>query len=110
MISEILVVSPAEERQWDLICIYLKKRRYTVWRAARAGEAYKLARTRPIAAILSDDDLQGVSSLSLLRKLNKLVPRAEMIFLSRKPTLAKAIMTMKEGSYDYYDLPVDKRL
>ena len=108
--NEVLVAAPDDIADWNSLQSYLGKRGYDVWRAFTPGEAFRIARTQPIKAVLSDYGLPGCSGLVFLRKVKAIAPNVELIFLSRSPTLSKAIKAMKDGAYDFYEFPVNRRL
>jgi DNA-binding NtrC family response regulator len=108
--TAILTVSANGKAEWDRINSYLARKGYTVRTASAPAEAYRVLRSEPINAVLSDYELPKVSGLSFLRRIKAAAPHVEVVFLSNKATLQTAITAMKEGAYDFYEFPVNKRL
>jgi len=57
-----------------------------------------------------DYDLSYIKGLKLLKRTKSLSPHVELIFLSEKVTVSKAIEAMREGAYDFYEFPINSRL
>jgi DNA-binding NtrC family response regulator len=73
-------------------------------------ETYKVIKKHPINIMIVDYDHPKIKGLSLLKKTKELKPHIEIIFLSEKSTLSKAIEAMREGAYDFYEFPINTRL
>ncbi len=89
---------------------YLKRRGITVHSAHDAREVYRLLRQHNINVILADYNIPKTNSLKFLQKVKSIKPHIEVIFLSDKVTLSKAIEAMKSGAYDFYETPLNMRL
>jgi DNA-binding NtrC family response regulator len=111
MNTNILVVYVNNSKpEWDKITAYLKGKGYDVRTASTPNGAYKVLRNEPISTVLSDYDLPKGGGLAFLKRIKVMAPHVEVIFLSEKTTLSKAIESMKKGAYDFYEFPVNKRL
>ncbi len=111
MKTNILVITGQNRDEWDKIIASLQKNKSLfVFTANKAGTAYKLLRTEAINIALSDYSIPKVNSISFLKKIKVLRPDVEVVFLSENANLSKAIAAMKEGAYDFYELPVNLRL
>lgn len=110
MSTAILTVSANGKAEWDRINSYLARKGYAVRTASTPAEACRVVRREPISAVISDYDLPKVSGLNFLRRLKAAAPHVEAVFLSKKASLQTAIRAMKEGAYDFYEFPVNKRL
>lgn len=106
----VLIVAGNDRLEWDRIASYLKGKGYDVRTASSPTEAYGALRHEPISAVISDYDLPRVDGLKFLRRVKAAVPHVEVVFLSRKASLKTAIRAMKEGAYDFYEFPLNKRL
>ncbi len=73
-------------------------------------EASDILRKNPVNILIADYDKHDIKGLNLLKKTKKLKPHIELIFLSEKATLSKAIEAMKLGAYDFYEFPVNTKL
>ena len=110
MQSNILIVSEDGNQEWGKIINYLRKRKMIVSTTSTVSDAYKKLKKKSINIILSDYFLPKVNSLKFLKKIKSIKPSVELIFLSKNATLSNAIEAMKEGAYDFYELPVKTTL
>jgi DNA-binding NtrC family response regulator len=106
----ILVISDEDKKEWQKIAAYLKRKNYVLLTASSAKNALRVVKKEPINIVISDYNLSNVNILNFLKKIKTVKPAVEIIFLSEKPTLSKAIDVMKAGAYDFYDFPVNMRL
>jgi DNA-binding NtrC family response regulator len=106
----ILVVAEKGKTEWERIVVYLRRKGNTVQTASTASEAYRVLRNEPVNVVLSDPCLSKVNSLNFLKKMKALKPHVEIIFLSERVNLTRAIEAMKEGAYDFYEFPVNMGL
>jgi len=108
--SHILVIMGTRNKGWEDLIAGLKKHKdFIPYVTASISEAVMIIKNEPIHIVICDYDLPR-DSLRFLRKVKSLKPYIEMIFLSENVNLSKATEAMKEGAYDFYQLPVDKRL
>ena len=106
----ILVVQGIQTKAWeDLVASLRKRGAFSIYVAGSVSEAVSIIKNRPVDIVISDYDLPR-DSLKFLRKVKILKPHIELIFLSENVNLSKAIEAMKEGAYDFYEFPVDRRL
>jgi DNA-binding NtrC family response regulator len=108
--NNILIVSEDGNQEWEKITNYLRKRKTNVYTTSTVSEAYKRLKKNRINIVLSDYVLPKVNSLKFLKKIKTIKPSVELIFLSENANLSNAIEAMKEGAYDFYELPVKTRL
>jgi DNA-binding NtrC family response regulator len=107
----VLVVEGSGSDEWEGIKSYLARRKGVVLHSAStASRAYSLIRTRPVNIVISDYDLLKTNFLRFLRKVKSFKPHIEIIFLSKRVPLLKAIEAMKGGAYDFYEFPVNLKL
>jgi DNA-binding NtrC family response regulator len=106
----ILGVSEKGNKRWDRLVAYLKRKGAHIQQASGSKEAYTILKKHPVQIILAEYDHPDIRGLTLLRKSKNIRPSVELIFLSEKATLSKAIETMREGAYDFYEFPVNGRL
>ena len=108
--SHILVIMGTRNKGWEDLIAGLKKHKdFIPYVTASISEAVMIIKNEPIHIVICDYDLPR-DSLKFLRKVKFLKPYIEVIFLSENVNLSKATEAMKEGAYDFYQLPVDKRL
>lgn len=106
----ILLLSDRNNREWKKISAYLKRKGYVLQTAHSAKKALDTAKKTPVNIVISDYNLPKANTLNFLKKIKTAEPFIEVIFLSERPTLSKAIEAMKAGAYDFYEFPVNMRL
>ena len=106
----ILVVSKKDDARWKRLIDYLKRKGALIECTSTAKETYEILKKRPVNIVIADYDHSDIRGLQLLKKTKSLRPDVELIFLSEKVTLSKAIETMREGAYDFYEFPINGRL
>lgn len=106
----ILIVAEKGKKEWDNLISYLRIKNLTVKRAYSSGEAYRLLKQEDINILLSDYYLPDANASKFLKKIKRIKPQVEIIYLSNDIPLSKAIEVMREGAYDFYEFPVNKRL
>jgi DNA-binding NtrC family response regulator len=105
-----LVVSKQDDERWEELTSYLKRKGAKVYTSSIAKEAYSIIKKYPINIVIIEYDFSKINVFSLLKNIKKQFPHVEIIFLSAEATLSKAIEAMREGAYDFYEFPVNKRL
>jgi DNA-binding NtrC family response regulator len=106
----ILVVCEQDEKRWKGLIAYFRRRGADIRFTSTAKETYNVLRDYPVNIMIVDYDHPSIKGLNLLKKTKQLKPHVELIFLSEKATLSKAIQAMREGAYDFYEFPVNGRL
>jgi DNA-binding NtrC family response regulator len=106
----ILVVSEKGDKRWERLIGYLKSKGASLQSASTARETYDVLKKHHVNIMIVDYDLSDVNGLKLLKRTKSLRPHVELIFLSEKVTLSKAIEAMREGAYDFYEFPINSRL
>jgi DNA-binding NtrC family response regulator len=106
----ILVVSGKGDKRWERLIAYLKSKGAVILCASTAGETYDILKKHHVNIMIVDYDLSDVKGLKLLKRTKSLRPHVELIFLSEKVTVSKAIEAMREGAYDFYEFPINSRL
>ena len=106
----ILTVFESEKREWKKIISYLKRKKIGVYTVFSAREVYETIKTEPINIILCEYHLLKIKTSAFLKKIKTIKPDVELVFLSKGATLSNAIDAMKDGAYDFYEIPVKPRL
>lgn len=96
-------------KHWDGIEKFLRKKGHEVKRAPDLKAALAVVRHEPINIILSELDIPKVNSTNLVKKLKSENPSLEIIFLTSKVSLHKAIEALKVGAYDIYEVPINHK-
>lgn len=107
----ILLVGGSQSGDWEALRAYLARRPgIALETASTAVKAYNVIKARPVNIVISDYDLLRANFLGFLRRVKSIKPHIEIIFLSRRVSLSKAIEAMKAGAYDFYEFPVNMKL
>ena len=110
MKHNILLVYKQKNKTWEVLHSILSKRKNFVMKVSNSTKtAIKVIQDEIIHIMLVDYDL-STNSIKFLKRVKAVRPSIEVIFLSEKVTLHKAIEAMREGAYDFYELPIDSRL
>ena len=108
--ATILFVSERGDRRWERLNLYLKRKGASIIWSYSSRETYDMLRKTPVNIIIADFDHSDIKGHALLKKTKRLRPHVELIYLSEKASLSKAIETLREGAYDFYEFPVSTRL
>lgn len=110
MERNILIIRKPQDGEWGQLKDYIdRKKRFSVREVFTIKESIRIIRNEPIHIVIADYDLPR-DAIKLLNKIKSLKQFVEVIFLSGEVTLTKGITAMKEGAYDFYEFPVNKRL
>lgn len=105
----LVVKGPQRNERGDLEEFLRRRKKFNTRIAISTRESLNIIKNEDIHIVVLDYELPK-DSLKFLRKIKGLKPHVEVIFLSEKVTLSKAIEAMKEGAYDFYEFPVNVRL
>ena len=106
----ILTVFERKKPEWKKIISYLKRKKMGIYTVFSAREVYEILRIEPINIILCEYHLLKIKHSAFLKKIKTIKPDVELVFLSEGATLSNAIDAMKDGAYDFYEIPVKPRL
>ncbi|MBF0457893.1 MAG: sigma-54-dependent Fis family transcriptional regulator [Nitrospirae bacterium] len=106
----VLVVEERERPVWEKARNYLKRKKLKLFSASSVKETYKILNREPVNIVLSDFNLKNINSLNFLKKIKTLRPDVEIIFLSERVPLSRAMEAMKAGAYDFYEFPINMKL
>jgi DNA-binding NtrC family response regulator len=106
----ILVISENKNNEWRKVVAYLKRKGFLLLTAGSTKNAISFLKKEEVNIVIADHNLSKTNILNFLIKMKTIRPSIEVIFLSENPTLSKAIEVMKNGAYDFYEFPVNKRL
>lgn len=75
-------------------------------RTATSGElALEVLRSEPVALVLADVMMPGMSGIELLRVTRTLRPEADVVVMTAYGTIELAVEAMREGAYDFVQKP-----
>jgi len=80
---------------------------YPVFTAARGEEALQILETQPIAIVLLDLKMPGLSGMEVLRRIRQLGDSILVIVITGYATVEMAIEAMKAGAYDFIAKPFE---
>ena len=84
-----------------LIVNYLKSNKYVNVEAFYSGEDCLKNINKGPDIIIQDYLLEGMNGIEVLKRVKKVKPETEFIFLSGQDSMDVAINTMKYGAFDY---------
>ncbi len=108
--ATILFAGEQGDRRWDPLNSYLKRKGAHIICTYSSRETYDMLKKTPVNIIIADYDHSDIKALAFLRKAKRIKTHIELIFLSEKASLSKAIEAMREGAYDFYEFPANTRL
>ncbi|MCG6552371.1 MAG: sigma-54 dependent transcriptional regulator [Candidatus Magnetominusculus sp. LBB02] len=106
----VLTVEDRERPVWEKARNYLRRKKIKLYSASSVKETYKILNSQPVNIVLSDFSLKNINSLNFLKKIKAVRPDVEIIFLSERVPLSRAIEAMKAGAYDFYEFPINMKL
>ena len=81
------------------------------WRVALAesgAAALEVLRREPVAVLVTDLMMPGMSGEALLRAARTVSPQTEVVLVTAYGTVEAAVSAMKEGAYDFITKPVKR--
>ena len=107
MNSHRVLVVEDEENQRHTLAGFLSKKGYRTDEAPSGEVALKLLVERPYDLVLTDQKMEGIDGLELLKEIKATNPEIEAILLTAYGDLRSAVQAMKQGAFDYLAKPVD---
>ncbi len=104
--DRILVVDD-EDTVRSVLYQVLSDEGYTVVSAASAEQALEVMEKEPIALVISDIKMPGMSGLDLLEKIKARYTDTQVIIITSHASLDTAISAMRHGAYDYLFKPFE---
>lgn len=83
----------------------LQKEGYRVLLASEGAEALTLIRRDPVALVLTDFKMPGMTGIELLRAARAIQPDLEVVIMTAYGTVEAAVEAMKDGAYDFISKP-----
>ena len=104
--GRILVVED-EQNQRRTLAGFLEKRGFQVEQAESGERALALTGKKSFDLVLTDQRMQQLSGLDLLKRIKEANPETEVIVLTAYGDVRSAVQATKSGAYDYLTKPVD---
>ncbi len=101
----LLIVDDEEGPRQSLRIVF--KNDYNVLVASDGLEAIMLARSNPIAVVVCDIMMLGMSGVEVLKELKQIDPLVEVIMLTAFETIETARQALRHGASDYLNKPFD---
>src|SRR4051794_27283128 len=101
----LLIVDDEEGPRQSLRIVF--KNDYNVLVASDGLEAIMLARSNPIAVVVCDIMMLGMSGVEVLKELKQIDPSIEVIMLTAFETIETARQALRHGASDYLNKPFD---
>ncbi len=96
-----------EEKFLDVLSQRLGVRGVNVDTAASGEEAMVKAKNKSLDAIILDVMMPGMGGIETLKRIRKENPEVQIIMLTGRGTIDKAVEAMKEGAIDFLEKPAD---
>jgi two-component system response regulator HydG len=76
---------------------------------AESGErALELLRQEPVAVVITDLMMPGMSGVDLLKAARAIAPEVEVVLMTAYGTVEKAVAAMNEGAFDFLTKPLKR--
>jgi putative two-component system response regulator len=105
--SATIMVVDDEEPIRNSLKRFLAGRGYTVYAAESGQEALALLRTQPVALMLCDIRMPGMSGIDLVPQAIEVVPTLAVVMLSAINDAMTAALCMQRGAMDYLTKPLE---
>src|SRR5262245_52140607 len=73
-----------------------------------AKEALEVLRKRPVAVVVTELMMPGMTGVDLLKAARAVAPETEVILMTAYGTVETAVEAMKEGAYDFITKPLKR--
>ena len=86
-----------------MVTEYLKKQDFTNVKSIYSGEecVEVVEKGETPEIVIQDYHLDGINGIDVLRKVKKISPKTEFVFLTSNENMDVAVNTIKYGGYDY---------
>ncbi len=105
MPKTILIVED-EEMLRESLAELLAEEGYQIAQATNGQEAYELVLVQPVDLVLTDVRMPEMDGITLLSRLQQLMPETPVIVLTAYGTVENAVAAMRAGARDYLLKPV----
>jgi DNA-binding NtrC family response regulator len=104
--AKVLLVDD-EEKFLDVLSKRLETRGVAADTAISGEDALVKIKNKQFDAIVLDVMMPGIGGIETLKRIRKQYPELQIIMLTGKGTIDKAVETMKEGAIDFLEKPAD---
>jgi DNA-binding NtrC family response regulator len=80
---------------------------YRVTAVSRVDEALAVLAAEPVALVITDLKMPGMSGMDLLEQARLEFPETQVIMITAYGTIGNAVEAMKAGAFDYVTKPID---
>jgi DNA-binding NtrC family response regulator len=106
-ISANVLLVDDEEKFLDVLSQRLGTRGISADTATSGEDALVKIKNKQFDAIVLDVMMPGIGGIETLKRIRKQYPELQIIMLTGKGTIDKAVETMKEGAIDFLEKPAD---
>jgi two-component system response regulator HydG len=86
----------------------LEREGLRVFTASSGAQALEVLRREPVALLLTDLLMPGMSGMDLLKASRSVSPETETILMTAYGTVENAVEAMKQGAYDFVTKPIKR--
>lgn len=91
----------------QVMSMQLEELGYHVLAASSGGEALQLLGSGPVALVITDYRMPGMSGMELLEKIRSDHPTLPVIMITAYGSIGNAVEAIKAGAFDYISKPLD---
>jgi two-component system response regulator HydG len=104
----LLLIVDDEQGNLESLTRLFSKEGMEVRPAQNGAEALEVVRKEPVAVLLTDLMMPGMSGTELLRAARSLRPATQVVLMTAYGTVEVAVEAMKEGAYDFVTKPLKR--
>ena len=97
-----------ESPNLESLGLIFEREGWRVLRALSGSAALEVLRREPVAVVVTDLMMPGMTGEELLRAVRTVSPGTEVVLMTAYGTVETAVAAMKEGAYDFITKPVKR--
>ena len=103
----LILVVDDDPSQRQLLAGFLRQQGFAVAEAPSGSEALAILGGRPVALMISDVRMPGMSGLELMRHARERLPTLPVLMVTAFADIRDAVGVMRDGALNYLEKPVD---
>ncbi|HSW49653.1 MAG TPA: sigma-54 dependent transcriptional regulator, partial [Bryobacteraceae bacterium] len=107
MIPKTILVVDDDESLRSVTRMQLEELEYRVIAAAGGDQALAVLAAEPVALLITDLKMPGLSGMDLLKRARAEFPEIPVIMITAYGTIGSAVEAVKAGAFDYVTKPID---
>ena len=96
-----------EARQRDLLQAYLESHGFVVRQAASGSAAIEILGEHPVAMLISDIRMPGMTGLELIARIRPEHPTLPILLITAYADIRTAVNAMRDGAANFLEKPID---